>query len=393
MRIVVGGPPHSGKSVFLWELKRLLPIGSYMPIRAAPDGEGDWTQLLYQGGASLTKTLRQKGAFSPEFVQWASNAVKHCTARFGLIDIGGKPSDENRKICQYADALVIVSSQEENVQEWKQFAASVGLQVLAVLHTSLDASSEWWRRHELFFEGLVIGLDRERFSGSKTIETFVQFLQEIVPLGDEEKHMNTLTIKQIADLIGKQEEDYTLPNGRTVRGLNWSPKELPLVFEKLKPISALGSAWFIDGPAPQWLIVALLDALHPCSILLSDAKVEGGKVAIGQRKFPQGAGSGELEFLVHPRSKGFVVRYGSQNPISAALLPELVPPALPVVGKPVFLNGKTSTWGVAEIASCYQHVTPAVYVGQPTDGTYTYVCAITHSSEHQLGSTIIESDL
>jgi len=394
MKIVFGGPPHSGKSVLLWEVKRKLPIGSYMPIRAAPDGEGDWTQLLYQGGASLATTLRQKGAFSPEFVTWASHAVEHCTARFGLIDIGGRPSEENEQICRYADALIIVSSQEEKIQEWKLFASSVGLQVLAVLYSSLDAPSEWWRRHPSFFEGMVIGLDRERFSGSTTIDAFIQFLEEIVPLErNEEKKMNTMTIQQLADLIGKEQEDYTLPNGRAVHGLNWRPEDLPLVAEKLKHFSALGSPWLIDGPSPQWLIVSLLEAFHPCPILLADSKVEGGQVAIGQRKVPEGGGRGELEFTVKQNSKGFVVHYYSQDPISAALLPDLVPPALPEAGRPVFLNGRTATWGVAEIASCYQHVVPAVYVGQPIDGAYTYVCAITHSSEHPLGSTILESDL
>ena len=366
-----------------------------MPIRAAPDGEGDWTQLLYQGGASLATALRQKGTFSPEFVAWASSSVEHCTARFGLIDIGGKPSEENRQICRHADALVIVSSQEQAVQEWKLFAASVGLQVLAVLHSSLDEPLEWHLRHPSFFEGMVVGLDRERFNGSVTIDAFVQFLLEVVPFHqrNEEKKMNTITIQQIADLIGKEEEEYLLPNGRAVQGLNWKHDNLPLVAEKLKPFSFLGSSWLIDGPAPQWLIVSLLEVLHPCAISLADAKVEGGLVAIGQRKLPQGNGRGELEFSVQSHERGFVVRYGSQQPISAVLLPDLVPPALPEAGKPVFLNGRTATWGVAEIASCYQHVVPAVYVGQPDGGKYTYVCAITHSAGHPLGSTILESDL
>ena len=46
MRIVFGGPPHSGKSVLMWHrkaLKKLLPHGDYMPIRCWVDGEGDWS--------------------------------------------------------------------------------------------------------------------------------------------------------------------------------------------------------------------------------------------------------------------------------------------------------------------------------------------------------------
>jgi CRISPR-associated protein Csx3 len=44
--IAVGGPPHSGKSVFLAELYRQLlqrqPSGVFLQ-RACPDGEGMWS--------------------------------------------------------------------------------------------------------------------------------------------------------------------------------------------------------------------------------------------------------------------------------------------------------------------------------------------------------------
>ena len=202
---------------------------------------------------------------------------------------------------------------------------------------------------------------------------------------------NTLTIAAIAAMINKSEEDYMVGD-RAVHGLNWRPEDLPAVEAALKPLSATGMTWVIDGPGPQWLIVCVTHALHPCSVTLTDTKVAGGVVPIGQRKAPVEGGSGDLNFTVEVKENGIVVRYGSANPIAAQLLPELIPPTTPP-GQPVFLNGRTATWAVAEIASVYQHLTPAVYVGQPQGQGYAYVCSISHSPDHQVGSVVMDADL
>jgi hypothetical protein len=366
-----------------------------MPVRAVPDGEGDWTQLLYQGVSPLVDDLRIKGSFTPAFVEWAAQAVKQCTARFGLVDVGGKPSQENRFICREADAVIILSSQPDKIQEWLAFAQDLNLKVLAILHSTLDDTTPetWLMREDGVFEGTVVGLDRTSFQGSTTIHALVDRLLHIIPEQKEISHMNTLTIAQLATLIGKAEEDYELPNGRHVHGLNWRPEDLEAVYKALKPFSTLGTPWIIDGPAPQWLVVSLLDALHPCALVLADTKVPGGLVPIGQRKQPASSGRGELAFWMEEKGIYVVLHYASDDPISAEHLPDLVPPAVPM-GRPVLLNGRTANWGIAELASCYQHVVPAIYVGQPMGAAgYNYVCAITHSSEHRIGTMVNERDL
>lgn len=57
MKIVVCGPPHSGKSVFIANLEKRLPTNSFKTIRVHRDGEGTWSNnpnlTLY---AAKTKT-------------------------------------------------------------------------------------------------------------------------------------------------------------------------------------------------------------------------------------------------------------------------------------------------------------------------------------------------
>jgi hypothetical protein len=395
---VVGGPAQSGKSIFGFELKRHLPIGSYMPIRAAPDGEGDWTQKLYRDNPALAKELRKKGKFSRAFVEWAAKCVRNCTARFCLIDVGGKITKENYEICEGADSIIILSGYPELTQEWLAFAEKLNLKVLAIVESALTTinpdATEWWRVEDGVFRGCAVDLVRELYKGSQTIEQLVSFLLETIPAqtSKEDHPMNTLTIEQIATMIGKEKEEITLPNGRQVIALNWRPEDLKAVVAKLQPISTLGTPWFLDGPGPQWLAATIMHALHPCPIVLSDSKVEGGQVPIGQRKYPIKGGQGELNFTTEKFGKFVRVKYESAEPITAELLPELIPPTTPK-GKPVLLNGKTSTWGVVEMVSAYMHMVPAVFVGQPLPEGYMYVCSTTHNRNYKIGDVIWEKDL
>jgi ABC-type iron transport system FetAB ATPase subunit len=69
-QIIVCGPPHSGKSVFLSNLQRLLPVEHHMLIFGAPDGEWHWSNEADQ---NLVCELRQKKGFTDNF---ADNIVK-----------------------------------------------------------------------------------------------------------------------------------------------------------------------------------------------------------------------------------------------------------------------------------------------------------------------------
>lgn len=110
MIVFFSGAPKAGKSVTLAALyKRLQAKGgsgsSFFLERLAPDCEGVWTaESRRQDLARAEKNrLKTKGEFfSPAFVAFKVKAIEQLSKRFHLVllDMGGIPSDENRKFVQ-----------------------------------------------------------------------------------------------------------------------------------------------------------------------------------------------------------------------------------------------------------------------------------------------------
>lgn len=139
MVIAVGGPPHSGKSVFLAELYRQLlarrPAGAFLQ-RACPDGEGMWSA---ESDPALVKEIRRKGNFDAGFMLFTLQAIEALGTRFPivLVDLGGRRSAQNAEILARCSHQVVLSSKEEENKPWQEFAAAEGCQTLAVFASEL----------------------------------------------------------------------------------------------------------------------------------------------------------------------------------------------------------------------------------------------------------------
>jgi CRISPR-associated protein Csx3 len=139
MVVAVGGPPHSGKSVFLAELYRQLlarrPSGVFLQ-RACPDGEGMWSA---ESDPVLVKEIRRKGKFSSEFVGFTLKSIERLGKFFPivLLDLGGIRSAENAEILRRSTHLLVLSSKDEENQPWCDFAKAEGCEPLAVFASRL----------------------------------------------------------------------------------------------------------------------------------------------------------------------------------------------------------------------------------------------------------------
>ncbi|MGV0026847.1 ATP-binding protein [Phormidesmis priestleyi ANT.L61.2] len=171
--IAVGGPPHSGKSVFLSALYRQLlarqPAGIFLQ-RVCPDGEGMWSN---ESDPQIVKTIRRKGAFSEEFVTISLRNIEQLgqNTQFPLVllDLGGKRSAENAEILRRSQHSIILSADPQEA-EWQQFALDEGCTTLAVFHSQLIHSSDGMLdttvRSEIDFtttpiSGTLCNLDRQ----------------------------------------------------------------------------------------------------------------------------------------------------------------------------------------------------------------------------------------
>ena len=116
--IAIGGPPHSGKSVFLAELYRQLlarnPGGVFLQ-RGCPDGEGMWSA---ESDPALAQAIRQKRAFTADFCAWVGDAILGLQRGFAitLIDLGGKRMSPNDQILAVSTHLIVLSSKEDETQ-------------------------------------------------------------------------------------------------------------------------------------------------------------------------------------------------------------------------------------------------------------------------------------
>lgn len=148
MKIVLAGPPRSGKSCLREGLKqaiRRIPGAPYpYIITACPDGEGSWFQEAVNHDPALAAACKAayKGKFTPEFVKRVADSVANCALPLVLVDIGGIPSAENRQICAAATHAILLAGDLNRLPEWRDFFASLGIGVIAEIHSDYKGTAD-----------------------------------------------------------------------------------------------------------------------------------------------------------------------------------------------------------------------------------------------------------
>ncbi len=147
-KIVLAGPPRSGKSCLREGLKqaiRSIPGAPYpYVITACPDGEGSWFQETVNQDPGLAAACKAayKAKFTPEFVERIETSVKKCSLEMTLVDIGGITSIENEKICSGATHMVILAGDTSKMAEWREFAKKVGLIIVSEIHSDYNGTED-----------------------------------------------------------------------------------------------------------------------------------------------------------------------------------------------------------------------------------------------------------
>ena len=156
-KVVLAGPPKSGKSCLREGLKQALVAIEDAPypyvITACPDGEGAWFQEAVKNDPGVAQACKDayKGKFTPEFVCLVAGWVRDSSKDlFTMVDIGGKVDDANRKICRHASHIVIIAGEgpetghkwDCRMDEWRRFALELGLIVVAELFSDYHGTED-----------------------------------------------------------------------------------------------------------------------------------------------------------------------------------------------------------------------------------------------------------
>ena len=134
--VVIGGPPHSGKSVLIYSLSQALRKhqSDHYVLRACPDGEGDWANEADQ---VLVRTLRVKGEWSPQWVESMCRDIEQRHLPL-LVDIGGKPTLEQEQMLDCCTHSILLTKDSDSYTEWQQRLARHGLLPVAELTSAVE---------------------------------------------------------------------------------------------------------------------------------------------------------------------------------------------------------------------------------------------------------------
>lgn len=185
MKIVLAGPPRSGKSCLREGLKQAIRQieGAPYPyvITGCPDGEGAWFQETVNFDPQLAAELKAayKAKFTPAFVQRVADSVRNCSLPLTLVDIGGIPSVENEAICASATHAVLLAGDLGRLPEWRDFCARVGLRIIAELDSDYAGEKDVVQgvSQDGIFYGSVHYLERgEDVSSRPCVQALAEYL-------------------------------------------------------------------------------------------------------------------------------------------------------------------------------------------------------------------------
>lgn len=151
MKIILAGPPQSGKSCLRDRLSRAIrkqcPAGQdhlgYV-ITANPDGEGSWYAETYNTYPELATTLKHstKAPFTNKAANIYAQWVQNCELPLTFVDIGGKITEQNRRICKAATHAILVYGDKSKLEEWRQFCQELKITIIAEIFSDLYGQSD-----------------------------------------------------------------------------------------------------------------------------------------------------------------------------------------------------------------------------------------------------------
>ncbi|MBE7557380.1 MAG: hypothetical protein HS126_40600 [Anaerolineales bacterium] len=261
--ILLGGPPHAGKSVLAYSLKEALRengVQCYL-LRAAPDGEGDWSQLAQP---ELAQTLRRKGKHTPTWIERMCRDIAYRPLPF-LVDVGGKPEPWQETLFDQCTHAILLVKDAESQALWQELTAKYNIPVLALLTSKLEGGSIL-EADQPILTGVISNLNRGQRATGPIFEALLARVQALFRYDYDE----LLTIHQEqapTDLVVDIPRLYRRINP-TRSGLTWQPQDLPAVFEYLPPDTSLA----LYGIGPAWLYAAVASYIYPNTFFQFDAR-------------------------------------------------------------------------------------------------------------------------
>jgi CRISPR-associated protein Csx3 len=248
--VLVGGPPHAGKSVLFYSLTKTLHERGirHHAIRACPDGEGNWFQEIYEaiGKDEIRQICFTDKQWTDAFVNGICTDLERRHLPF-LVDMGGRPQDEQLRIflnCTHS-ILLLKPEEEADTRLWRRLIAQSGLSQIAELRSelngtpSLDATSP-------IIRGTITGLRRGSLASGEVFDALVDRLTALFSSYSlEEMEQAKLAMAPVQFTVNLD----ALLHRFDPAAHAWEREMLPRLAHELP----IGESLAIYGKGPGWL--------------------------------------------------------------------------------------------------------------------------------------------
>jgi CRISPR-associated protein Csx3 len=253
--VLIGGPPHSGKSVLTYSLSRALrerAVAHYV-LRAYPDGEGDWANEADQ---ELVRRIRFKDTPSDRWVNTISRDIarRHLPL---LVDVGGRPTRDQEAILAQCTHAILLSSAEAELEQgvpaalwWQDLIERYGVTMLANFESRLGQPS-CIRARQPVLEGCLCDLHRNTTASGETFSALVDLIAGHFAYSREELRSAHVSAAPFDLVIELNRVAQTI--GLKAANPQWQPNHLPRLLEYLPNDAPLA----LYDRGPNWVYAAV----------------------------------------------------------------------------------------------------------------------------------------
>jgi len=331
--LVIGGPPHAGKSVLAFSLSQALRtrnVAHYV-LRAYPDGEGDWSN---QANQELVRAIRIKGLGTPEWTQRICRDIarRHLPL---IVDPGGRPTDWQEAVFDECTHAILLWPDADSRRTWEAMLKRHGLAMVADLRSDLHGVNDLEDNGSVL-RGTLAGLERGATANGSTFDALVERVSGVFSYSPSElrtMHLAQAPVELVIELARL---------GRTLNALDnafeWRPEHLPRVLDYIPQSTSLG----LYDRAPNWLYAALALYAQPEPVYQFDARL--GWISPPTLRIGQPADDAPLQASLSSRSDHIRVELALRDAyLDYAEAEGLCVPPIPE-GSGMVLSGKLPLW-------------------------------------------------